>query len=444
MQFNRGAPAPTGSPTPRAKKLPLPRRLLFLSLIVAGLVALTELACFIGLVIVDDGFSFARLHHEQEQVPSITLHKLGGESVFHPYLGFTCNPEVDRRTIAKTPAEKRIPVNDFGFLDFTPPIHKRSPDKFIVGIVGGSVAWFVSAEGAEALTRVLRESPRLRDKEIVLVRIALPAYKQPQQLLTLSYFLSLGAEFDAIVNIDGFNEIRTHALGNGATGIFPPYPHAWAIRMERLDDPKMVGIVYRHLAYQATRSAWARFFRDLPFRYSCTANFIWKCRDRSLERTIVEDSIAISESAAQRGRSYQITGPKLAFDNDDELYDYLASYWKQCSLQLARLCAGNGILYVHALQPNQYLPGTKPISTEEQEGGALSQAGYADSVSKGYPRLIEKGKELSVEGVRFLDLTRLFAEHPEPIYNDNCCHYNPQGNELVAQAVARAIVAALE
>jgi len=35
-------------------------------------------------------------------------------------------------------------------------------------------------------------------------------YKQPQQLLVLSYFLSIGQPFDMVMNIDGFNEV---ALG---------------------------------------------------------------------------------------------------------------------------------------------------------------------------------------------------------------------------------------
>jgi len=35
----------------------------------------------------------------------------------------------------------------------------------------------------------------------------------------------------------------------------------------------------------------------------------------------------------------------------------------------------------------------------------------------------------------------LFADHPEPIYVDDCCHYNQKGNDMVAQAIGETIVA---
>ena len=43
-------------------------------------------------------------------------------------------------------------------------------------------------------------------------------YKQPQQLLILSYFLSIGQSFDVVVNIDGFNEVAMSPL-NDARGL---------------------------------------------------------------------------------------------------------------------------------------------------------------------------------------------------------------------------------
>ena len=39
-------------------------------------------------------------------------------------------------------------------------------------------------------------------------------YKQPQQLLVLSYFLSIGQTFDLVVNIDGFNEVALSSLNH--------------------------------------------------------------------------------------------------------------------------------------------------------------------------------------------------------------------------------------
>ena len=35
--------------------------------------------------------------------------------------------------------------------------------------------------------------------------------------------------------------------------------------------------------------------------------------------------------------------------------------------QLSRLCVANGIEYVHVLQPNQHLPGSRPMGTKERK-----------------------------------------------------------------------------
>ncbi|MFP6703150.1 MAG: hypothetical protein VB861_15495, partial [Planctomycetaceae bacterium] len=57
-------------------------------------------------------------------------------------------------------------------------------------------------------------------------------------------------------------------------------------------------------------------------------------------------------------------------------------------------------------------------------------------VIQGYPRLQEAGAGLSRAGVDFLDLTMVFAGTAEPIYIDDCCHYNSQGNRMLADAIA--------
>jgi len=46
----------------------------------------------------------------------------------------------------------------------------------------------------------------------------MPGFKQPQQLQVLTYFLSVGQEFDMVVNIDGFNDV-VWALNNNASGL---------------------------------------------------------------------------------------------------------------------------------------------------------------------------------------------------------------------------------
>jgi len=69
----------------------------------------------------------------------------------------------------------------------------------------------------EAFRRVCRVPPNL-------VILGFPGYKQPQQLLALAYFLSLGAEYDLIINLDGYNDIVLPVTDNYNLGSTPFSP----------------------------------------------------------------------------------------------------------------------------------------------------------------------------------------------------------------------------
>ena len=47
--------------------------------------------------------------------------------------------------------------------------------------------------------------------------------------------------------------------------------------------------------------------------------------------------------------------------------------------------------------------------------------------------------KLSQRGVHVTSLLYIFQNHPETLYEDDCCHFIPGGNILLAQAIASAI-----
>jgi len=108
--------------------------------------------------------------------------------------------------------------------------------------------------------------------------------------------------------------------------------------------------------------------------------------------------------------------------------------WRDSSVQMQRLCDANGIVYEHFLQPNQYVPASKPMAAEEQRT-ALTTGDYQKGVVRGYPFLAEQGENLRRAGVRFHDLTMMFKEVPEPVYRDTCCHLTGPGYRMVAGAI---------
>src|SRR5205807_2871539 len=115
------------------------------------------------------------------------------------------------------------------------PIHARSKDKLIVAIVGGSLACYFRQYGVERLEDLLKKDPRLAGKRFLFVNLALGGYKQPQQLMTLNYLLALGAQFDILINIDGFNEVALYEFESAGAHVFPAFPRAWASRIEVAD-----------------------------------------------------------------------------------------------------------------------------------------------------------------------------------------------------------------
>jgi hypothetical protein len=131
----------------------------------------------------------------------------------------TATPTSDRRTsqgipfdlppaLQTTEAGPLVSTNNFGFPSrYDYPFLKASNRQFIVGIFGGSVGAYFCRIGAPRFEADLRQNTFFRDRDIVTLCFSHEGYKQPQQLLVLAYFLSIGQTFDMVVNIDGFNEV---------------------------------------------------------------------------------------------------------------------------------------------------------------------------------------------------------------------------------------------
>jgi hypothetical protein len=58
--------------------------------------------------------------------------------------------------------------------------------------------------------------------------------------------------------------------------------------------------------------------------------------------------------------------------------------------------------------------------------------------------LQELGKMLAENGVQFLDLNSCFRNHPETLYSDPWCQVNADGNALLAESIAPALIQCLQ
>ncbi len=345
--------------------------------------------------------------------------------ILHPFFGFVINPAAKG-------------VNELGFFRDN-PLTRRSPDKRSIIFFGGSVADQVFYLGQNALRDALRDRPDFRDREIEILTTAVGGYKQPQQMLILSYLLARGADYDVVVNLDGFNEVDS-SKDNAVTGINPYYPHTWKLHARLgLDTETNVLLGRVEIAREARERSREWFDRPL-LRSSAFSLVLWDALDRSREAEIRDLTLRIKAALDDSELPLQVSGPPYAYRDDRELFAELADFWARSSLNMARLCEQHDIAYVHLLQPNQYVPGSKTFTEEEREIAYDEEYTGPERIPVAYPMLIERGRELrAAHGVNFVDLTRIYSQETGTIYNDFCCHVNQRGAELMALKIAEAI-----
>ena len=60
------------------------------------------------------------------------------------------------------------------------------------------------------------------------------------------------------------------------------------------------------------------------------------------------------------------------------------------------------------------------------------------AVGKGYSML--KSEDFGISPESILDARLIFANTIQPVYSDNCCHLNQEGEKILARAIAVKII----
>lgn len=408
----------------------MPKGVLERALLVCGGIALaliaTEVLVYLGYWAVR-GQRFPREHYRSAMVeqrngsgtrPAAAGAGEWGHLAVHPYLGFVPDPaEMQGHTTIGDPSQ----------------ILPRSDTGLVVGVFGGSFAAGLCAFARAELTRVLARP----GKGVRLICMGAGGYKQPQQFMALAYMLAQGAHFDLVINVDGFNEVVLPPLDNLTQGVAPIYPRAWFWLVGNVLDPDALKLLGAISVVDRERRDWADAFLSWRLHHSALLALVWERRDRRFGSERDGLVAELLERKIEQRKSYATTGPAMAFPDDRSLDDYDVRIWRDASRQMKLLCDANGIAYHHFLQPNQHVPGSKPMGPEE-----LRLAGpgpYRDAVVRGYPLLRQQGEGLRRSGVRFHDLTMLFKDVQDTLYSDGCCHLNPAGYARIARAIGDSI-----
>ena len=336
------------------------------------------------------------------------------------------------------PEVHQLPPSEFGVEDTGPyglfnqvpiPIERGHDRQRIIAVFGGSVAanfWFTERRW-RILEETLNAIPELEHVKPVDLNFAFGAYKQPQQLMAASFFISyLGQDVDVVVNIDGFNEIALSWV-NQCKGIAPSMPYALNMRAvaTRIGATGPSDAAYNLAAHFRLRATRARFASS------------WLA-DHLLSRWWLR----ASHHDGRSGLSAVPLERASAADTRESVIYEAAERWERSSRHLWALATAADAVYVHILQPNQYCD-TGRTFTADELSFAFSEAWYEQSAPLGYPLLLEGGRRLSDQGIDFVDATRLFDDVTETVYRDGDCHYTWFGKRMFAEEVAQQVATAL-
>ncbi len=317
------------------------------------------------------------------------------ELVVHPHFGYVRRP-------GGSTGRDGFSVTDI-------KLHRPNGESvFLVGLFGGSVAEGLGAYEYHSgiLKELLGKVPSLEGRNIEVYTIAQGAWKQPNQLVALAYYLSRGVRFDLVINVDGFNEL---AIANASTmiGADPLLPFHYSEIAGYLDSAGSTTGRYLalRLAQLRQEAAECRFALCYFMRLGMVKKVSW-----DLEKYKGEAS-----------------HDQLFFKGDPEGRDFtyadFAESWKRAVRLSDGLCRLTGGIFMEFLQPAIHYSADVKVSPQDEMM-------WKKPVRQGYSLLLEGVEELTGEGINSYSLAGIFDEKdspPESFYADDCCHPTEEG-----------------
>jgi hypothetical protein len=392
-------------------------------------VALAEIAAVAFYYVRHGAFFYTADRESPPAIVETTRGELSAD-VLHPYFGPIHRPGIRPQT------------NNVGFGSGQAfPYARRSDRQFLVGIFGGSVAQAFCDRGTRRLITALQRDSDLANREIVPLCFSHEGYKQPQQLIVLAYFLSLGQQYDLVINIDGVNEValgsRSHERGRDIS--MPSAIHIDPL-LNLIDEatltPARIQALARISAYKERLNGVGQRMRGsrIAAVHFALNRYYMFTMNRYQAEVAAYDALPLNPSASS---VLLLTPPMKKRESDAAVYEDIAAGWTSASLLMRDMLASRGVRYLHVLQPNQYF--TRRIFSEEEARVALNASQpFKVAVERGYPVLVRAvatlhGKE------EFVDGTGAFDSETGVVYEDDCCHYTDRGYEILAELIASRV-----
>ena len=367
--------------------------------------------------------------------------------ILHPYAGYTVEGRRLKQGCDLSQDSAKYSCYDRILLADDKPFPKRDDNTLNVALLGGSVAvGTITGTEHAAYEKLFNKLPEYKGKQVNLHLLAAGGYRLPQSLMLLNYYIALGAQYDLVIALDGFNEIAIAMSEYHNKKLHPSFPRGWQYRIAGRVSPDLVTAQAHKLVLQDSHKSRATFLSNPWCRNSPLSNFIWKLMQRSYNAKLAENHLAVEQAQqiedAPREFQYESLGPEYKFTDWDQLFDYSAQIWANSTLSTHAVTIANGGKFFQFIQPNQYIEGAKPLMTENERRIAFvekEQSGYGYWYKRGYPFILEHRKRLQASGVHSTDLTFMFKDVEDELYIDNCCHLNPKGSYKIIEQIVDTI-----
>ncbi len=406
-----------------------------LKLIVVNVIVFVLLLELISVVIYffnHKAFFYTHKHkRESQESIEFNVDRQLTDKRFHPFFGYTHKAGLKD-------------TNNYGFYcSYDYPLKKEKENWYIIGIFGGSVAHDFFMKGKEQLTEKLKSHASFANKEIIFLNYALGGYKQPQQMQILTYFLSIGQEFDMVINIDGFNEV-VFCFNNNRLNVdiaMPSAQHFLPMR-DLMDAQAVTGEKLESIwKIQTYKKDFNRIEEKLQRTKVASIYLILSSYSKHLYKKYRSEIVRFDSLIKPADPEDSIVNIKYTppAANEPVLLAKVASLWYRTSFIMNSVLSARGSGYFHFLQPNQYYS-KKSFTKREQETALDNQLAYNFLVKKGYPVLQQAVEALKKNHVNAFSAVGIFDKIKETVFIDQCCHFNQLGNEIFADFMANCIL----
>jgi len=357
--------------------------------------------------------------------------KPGRDIVGHPYYGYVHDTNNALEDSAIHVQGVNLGLNGEGEI-----LREYYDDACNIAIIGGSVAHLFHAKEHESIKKFFQSLPENSGKTVNVFGFTNWGYKQPQQMIIVLDLIAQGAHFDYVINIDGLNEVAIPLGNNVPNGVSPFFPLRWDLFTRDEAETNYTRDKRTLRALNSLQAGSARLYRESGLKPFALQAVFFACHQvRAHVGKALLDRLSRAGATLTRGNNLVLNKSGSQVVNSAKplapnILPWLVLHWARASATLHNAVTLQNGKYYHILQPNQYVPESKPFTDQEAAKYVNPANVLSKLVPRFYPLLRRAGGVLEKSGVRFYDFTMLFREVGEELYVNDCCHFNQMGNDI--------------